>query len=144
MPGLAHHRIIFHAHTAARNELHERLRFAPPHSSLAVWEIVDGARIEGTAPPGAPVELDLLLETSSRARHRYHRVTESDDRGQYLFTVPYPTQDRFSPAIRVLGPYQITSGAIRKRLAISERAVASGGAVAGPSFGAPERPDESR
>jgi dolichyl-diphosphooligosaccharide--protein glycosyltransferase len=133
IPGLSHHRMLFYAHSARPGETH-RLRMAPPYTNLGVWEVVPGARIEGSARPGSSIELWLGMETSWQAADTYHRITVTDDRGRYHFVVPYSTDVRFSPDIRVAQAYQVSSPRGRGRIAVREADIRSGDVVVGPDL----------
>ena len=134
VPGLARHRLIFHADTLPA----DRPRHAPtvpaPFTSLGIWEVVPGAAIEGTAEPDTLVRLRLGLATSSGARHVYRRRTRANRQGHYRFVVPYPTGSAFSPDVRVEGPYRLESSGLRGRARVSEEDVLTGATIQGPDL----------
>ena len=134
VPGLTRHRLVFHAHTAPPNRGPLGVNVPRPHTSLGVWEIVPGAQIEGRAEPGAVVRLSLELATRSNASHVYRRRTVADDQGGYRFVVPYSTDVRFSPDVRVLRAYQLESPRSSEKLAVREEDVLSGVVIRGPDL----------
>jgi asparagine N-glycosylation enzyme membrane subunit Stt3 len=136
-PGLSRHRLIFHAHAAPPGKAKHRLRSPRPHPSLGVWEIVPGARIEGKGEPGAKIILSLDLETSSLGFHAYRLRSVVDERGEYHFVVPYPTDVEFSPDVLVAPHYVIKGSGTQRKLAVPEADVQSGGVVTGPEFRVP-------
>jgi dolichyl-diphosphooligosaccharide--protein glycosyltransferase len=134
VPGLSRHRLIFHAHSVRAGKGRRGLSPRRPAMSLGVWEVVPGAQIEGHAEPGAEIHLSLDLATSSTAYHVYRRETVADDRGVYRFIVPYPTDVRFSPDVRVARAYQLRSLSAEGELNIREEDVLAGGVIRGPDL----------
>ena len=134
LPGLSRHRMIFHTHTAPPEK---RLR-SPGElrrfESLGVWEIVPGAQIEGHAEPGAAIRLSLDLVTTSNARLVYRRRAVADERGRYIFVVPYPTDVRFSPDVLAADAYRIESSGSSKEFTVREKDVLSGAVLRGPKL----------
>ena len=137
VPGLQRHRLIFHAHSAPADQVGFNVHAPWPYSSLGVWEIVPGARIQGRADPGEVVRLNLSLETTSRATHRYRLRTVADPNGVYRFVVPYPTDHRFSSSVRVEGAYQIRSGERAASFLVREADISSAAEVSGPDLRRP-------
>ena len=134
VPGLAHHRLIYYAHTAPPSAQLSRLQQQRPYSSIGLWEIVPGARIEGRAEPNTVVRANLALETESGPRHVYRRETLSDVHGVYRLIVPYPTDVTYSSAIQTQGNYHFSTETGRGRLAVREADVKAGAAVQGPDL----------
>ena len=134
VPGLTRHRLVFHASSASPNSGPRRLSALRPFTSLGVWEIVAGARIEGHAEPGADISLRLNLVTRSNARHIYRRKTVADDQGDYRFVVPYSTDLRFSPDVRVPRAYQLESPRSSEKLGVREEDVLAGAVIRGPDL----------
>lgn len=138
VPALAHHRMVYHARSSPGEELYAEA----PGVSVAVYEHVEGARVEGRARPEARVEARLRMTTQGGRRHLprasrtfvYHARGRADASGRYRLTLPYSTDVPFSDVVRVLGRYEIESGDRRAELGVPEDAVRSGGRVAGPSL----------
>jgi len=97
-------------------------------SFCKVFELVPGAKIRGTAGPGAEVELSLYLATNRDRHLTYRDRAVADARGLFEFTVPYATGG--SPgAVRALGPYEVVAPGGRTTVAVSEDDVQGGRAL---------------
>lgn len=134
LPALSRHRLVFHAHTDRRSDRGGPLAAERPHYSLGVWELVEGARVDGTATPGVRVEATLELATNVGRRHVYRTSAVADAEGRYTLVLPYPTSDRFSPAVRAADHYLVSAGESTQRVSVSEEAVRQGLALTGPDF----------
>ena len=135
VPGLARHRLVFHAFDPTDPANRGRpLRMPRVGTAIGIWEIVPGAAIEGRAEPGERVHLALGLETGAGVEHVYRRQTRADERGRYRLVVPYPTDVSFSSAVRVRGRYRLSAGRRLARVVVGERAIRRGGRIAGPDF----------
>jgi dolichyl-diphosphooligosaccharide--protein glycosyltransferase len=134
VPGLARHRLIFYAHTAQPKVHQRRLQQQLPDSSIGLWEVVPGARVEGRAEPDTVVRVNLTLETNSGPSHNYRRETISDVYGIYRFIVPYPTDVTYSSAIRTEGIYRFSTETARGSLAVREADIMAGAGVKGPDL----------
>jgi len=138
VPALAHHRLVYHA----RSHPGATLRAPAPQRAVAVYERVRGARVVGRGAPDARIEARLRITTQAGPRylprasepHLYRTHTRADASGRYELTLPYPTDVPFSDAVRVVGAYELQSGARTARLVVSESAVRAGASVAGPSL----------
>jgi dolichyl-diphosphooligosaccharide--protein glycosyltransferase len=130
IPGLARHRMLYY--TQAPTPRPPRGGAGQGTTSLGIWEVVRGARIEGRTGPGARVRLSLPLVTSSGLQTTYQRTTVADARGRYAFVVPYPTDVRFSPDVDTTGGYWLQGPGGRARLAVPEEAIRTGAAVRAP------------
>lgn len=136
IPALVHHRLVFHARSAPGRP-HD---VAMPELAIAVFERVAGARVEGRATPGSLVEVRLRLATQGGIRHVYRAedlfvyraVGRADAGGRYALTLPYPTSNEFSDAVRVVGRYRLSSGGEIAFLGVSESEVREGRTVSGP------------
>lgn len=131
--GLSRHRLIHLTQWAPRG-LPQQRPGKPGVAALGIWEIVSGAQIVGRADPGARVDLRLHLEMKSNARHVYRRMTLADERGEYRFVVPYPTDLPYSPAVRVIAAYRLRRGETVARVPVREEDVRSGAVVRGPDL----------
>ena len=127
---LVHHRLLFHTSSSARKSLVTPMR----EPAVSVWEIVRGARVEGTAPPGARVVATLALTTAEGRRHPYRNATQAGDDGHWRLTLPYPTDRSFSPAVRAGSHYRLEAGPREARLEVPEAAVRAGARVRGPDL----------
>lgn len=56
-----------------------------------VYEIVEGARISGSAPPGSRVDLSAQIETPRRT-FVYSDSVQADSTGRFTFLAPYSTE----------------------------------------------------
>jgi len=138
VPALARHRLVYHARSGPGSAL----RAAPPDMSVAVFEIVPGARVEGTAAPGSIVEARLRITTRvgrhilPRAREPliYLARTRADAQGRYALTLPYATDAPFSDSVRVAPSYLLRSRERSEPLVVSETDVRAGTALEGPSL----------
>lgn len=78
--------------------------------TVKVFEIVPGAVLEGTADPGATVEITLELRAAAAKEVvRYHRAAAADETGHYLLTVAYPTDVTSDTDVVAASPYFIMS-----------------------------------
>ncbi len=128
---LRHHRLVHYARSGAGQELPARL----PEAAVGVWERVAGARVEGSAAPGAAVEAVLPLEIGG-ARTRYRQTARADARGRYTLVLPYATEAA-APGrggVRVGRAYVLRAASGRARLVVPEAAVQEGRALEGPTL----------
>ncbi len=72
----------------ASKEQPPRLAFGLP--SLWVYERVPGARLVGTAPPGARVLASLEFREQGRP-HQWRAFTDAGDDGRFELVIPFPT-----------------------------------------------------
>jgi hypothetical protein len=134
-----------HARTGLRRHrlVYESAPVSPQPGAPArfrVFERVAGARIEGSAPPGARVEASLELR--SRSGGRVHRAwTLADAAGRWRLTVPYST-DGGPGAVRSERHYELRCGGASHALRVPEQAVLLGATLAGPDCGAGPEPSE--
>ena len=105
-----------------------------------VFEVVPGAKVVGTAAPGAAVILALKLRPTHGEPVVWRQDTRADARGDYLFWVPYGT-DRSPPgaAVTVEGQYVLlVGGAAVGRVDVPDAAVQRADPVLlGRRWGAP-------
>lgn len=87
------------------------VRGARTHAAVKVFEVVPGARLVGTAPPGAWVTATLPLVVESSGRRWEHAVTTAASAGgAFELVVPYPTdREPGRSAVRPSGPYRLTA-----------------------------------
>ncbi|MEM7409356.1 MAG: STT3 domain-containing protein [Myxococcota bacterium] len=122
VPALSRHRLIYES--------------AGSDGPLRVFERVAGARVEGSATPGAGVIADLALRTGEGG-FGFRTSTRADARGRYRLVVPYPTVD-WGAAATPEGAYRLYSEGEYFSLDVSEAAVVQGQRVDGPDFAPPE------
>ena len=78
-------------------------------SYCKIFERVAGATIEGSAAPGASVELSVDIQTNVGRQFQYRDSTLADAKGFFSLKVPYAS-GRQAGGLRV-GTYTITPGA---------------------------------
>jgi len=111
--------------------------------SVKIFEQVAGARLTGTAPPGASVEARLELVARESGEHlSYRRPATVDVTGHFEVVVPYPTEpDAPFTDVLATAPYDVIvnepgalAGHSVGRIAVSTDAVENGTSVsmAGP------------
>jgi len=96
---------------------------------VKVFEYVKGARISGTASPGAVVKAGLNV-TFGDGERTYYASTVAGADGSFSFTVPYPTSAT-AGTTSTAQAYVLTSGASSVEVRVPASAVDSGAAVAG-------------
>ncbi len=122
LPPLQRHRLIMETSLAR-----------PPFPHVMIYEIVAGARIEGSAAPGEVVQLRLPIRSNMRAApFSYRTRSVADDDGRYRFAVPYPTGA--AAPIRTGARYLLRCGGESAAVVVSEASVADGATIAGPTF----------
>jgi len=127
---LAHHRLVFHTSTSE----HAALVTPRREPTVAVWEIVAGARVEGTAPAGMQVTATLALSTHEGRSHAWRASTRSGDDGRWRLVVPYATDAAPSSAVRTGASYRVRAGPRGAALAVPESAVRAGARIEGPAL----------
>ena len=114
-PASAHFRLLFDS-----AEQRER----PQGGPLArVFEVVQGALIEGTAPPGAEVEVALALSDRGRTL-RYLRRGRADASGAFAIRVAYPSEA--GGAVATDGTYRVRWPGGGGQVEVGEAAVEAG------------------
>jgi asparagine N-glycosylation enzyme membrane subunit Stt3 len=123
---LAHHRLIYE--TPALDGTRGEAR-----SYYKLYELVIGARVEGSAPPGTRVEARLRLSAEPKGELLFLAVAEAGASGRYALTVPYPNEP-FSEGMRSADSYTLVSALGETSFRVSEAAVRGGEVVEGPSL----------
>jgi len=119
-PGLSRFRLLLES--VARTQL-----LGTQVATFKAFELVEGARLVGQAPPGEEVSLRLALVTNTGRELTYQRSTRADSSGAWELVVPYATD---APgACHALGPYRIRIGAQVVHLGVAEQAVRTGARV---------------
>lgn len=126
-PGLTRHRLLWESPLGLGGR-------AAPQSELRIFELVRGAVVEGTAPPGAHVLASLRYESNRGRLGVYQNATEADPAGRYRLRVPYGTHGS-PPGVATDRAYVLRAEGQVEQLAVSEESVREGFVVAGPSFG---------
>jgi hypothetical protein len=134
LPALSRHRLVFHAHTDRAGHRGGPLAAQAPHASLGVWERVEGARVQGSAPPNARVTATLDLSTPTGRRHRYRAGTRATAEGRYSLILPYPNERFFGTAVRAADHYLIETDGASAPVFVTEEAVVGGRTVEGPAL----------
>jgi len=110
--------------------------------SVKIFEQVAGARLTGTASPGATVEARLeLVSRDGGVRSTYRRSTTADVTGRFELVVPYPTEpDAAFTDVVAAAPYELTvsgggeaSPRSLGRVTVSSDAVETGATVSVPA-----------
>jgi dolichyl-diphosphooligosaccharide--protein glycosyltransferase len=91
---------------------------------VGVYEIVPGAHVQGTAPAGEAIRLELLLRLPEQAPIFYVATARADASGRYAVHLPYPSD----------AGYVVRMGSERRVLRVDEADVREGRTLAGPSF----------
>jgi hypothetical protein len=120
LPALSRHRLVF----AADDSDLAREPGRPPWT-VAVYEVVQGARVVGRAPGASRVSVELSLPLGSGPPLRYRAVAAVGATGEYEMRLPYPSE----------AGYVVQSGSRTEILTLSEADVREGRTVRGPSFG---------
>jgi dolichyl-diphosphooligosaccharide--protein glycosyltransferase len=95
-----------------------------------LFEIVEGAQLEVTAPPGTAVEASVAIATPLGRRFEYRAEAQAGADGVARLRLPYATET--SAPARPIGPWQVRAGHARFEVPVSERAVREGAVVAVP------------
>jgi asparagine N-glycosylation enzyme membrane subunit Stt3 len=78
---------------------------AQPTSEYKAFEVVEGAKLIGQAPPGEKVFLRLTIETNLGRTFLYERETAADPSGRFSLLVPYETSG--VGLVHSVGPYRL-------------------------------------
>jgi asparagine N-glycosylation enzyme membrane subunit Stt3 len=124
VPALARHRLIYDARAAGGPQDGSR-------PSYKIFEIVQGARIVGLAPPRAEVRAELPMALGLRGRMLYSSTTRAGADGGYEIVVPY-ANDSADAEIRPARAYLLRSGVREVEVAVSDAAVRGGARVEAP------------
>jgi hypothetical protein len=119
LPALSRHRLVFVANDSD-------LAREPGRSpwTVAVYEVVRGARVVGRASAASRVRFELPLPLGSGPPLHYRASAAVAATGEYEIRLPYPTE----------AGYVVRSGLRRETLVLSEADVREGRTVSGPSF----------
>lgn len=132
--GLSHHRLIYETPPRQGPGVPPQLQGTVEYQ---VFEVVQGAVLEGRAGPGAVIQMKLDLVTGFGRTITHLLETRADDRGQYSFPVTHPTGVARG-AIRTGEHYELRSGVNLAQVTVDERAIRTGATVTVPAFfGAP-------
>jgi dolichyl-diphosphooligosaccharide--protein glycosyltransferase len=111
--------------------VHHRLRWETRTGyPLRIFEIVEGANVEGLAAPNTRVVARLVLRGKSTFGYQWATSAQSD--GRYSLRLPYATGER--GVIATGNQYSIASGGREASLAVPEEAVLTGRTLAGPDL----------
>lgn len=97
--------------------------------SLAIFERVPGAQIQGLAAPGAPVEIFARVRTSGGREFSYLDEVEAGPDGRFSVTVPYAEGPQRYSACGLAGPYELRSDGRTVPVRVSESDVLVGASV---------------
>jgi hypothetical protein len=106
-------------------------RAGEPPWGVAVYEVVPGAEVTGSAPPGAAVRFELPIALAGGASTRFRATTRAGDDGRYAIRLPQPSAS---------APYRVSAGGESASFPLAEADVREGRRVAGPSFGGQAMP----
>jgi dolichyl-diphosphooligosaccharide--protein glycosyltransferase len=127
---LERHRLIYES-----SHMGERWSGSKP-ASYKVYEFVGGARLVGSARPGARVRASVPLRTNRRRDILYSTSTLADARGRYVLRVPYANQG--GPPDVIVGPfYRLECEGDVKEAIVDERKVRRGGSIRAPRLCSP-------
>ena len=105
-------------------------RFAALAASILyvkVFEIVNGAKIKGKAPPDTMLALYLPIVSNQGREYTILKQTQSDAEGNYEFIVSISQDGPYG--VRPTDLYTITDGVSTWQAAVSEQDVLNGGEV---------------
>jgi asparagine N-glycosylation enzyme membrane subunit Stt3 len=114
---------------------HFRLIYSSSYSlqkpSYKIYEVVEGARLEGQTRPESSVRVTLPLETKTKkARKLVYQVTiQTDFRGFYKVQIPYSTDSHTSQIRPSAKVYDVFSAGESKVVPIMEDKVQKGAAI---------------
>jgi asparagine N-glycosylation enzyme membrane subunit Stt3 len=101
---------------------------------VAIYELVEGALVEGGAEPGQALSFELWLELEPARLQLHRREVRANVAGRYALRLPYPTDAAPSSLVRTKGPYRVGCGARLVELSLSDVDVRAGRRVRGPDF----------
>ena len=119
MPALARHRLVYLAGEAQRR--------------VALFEVVPGALVTGSAPAATAVSFALRLHNERGPSLWYRAQAQASASGRYELRLPYATETGAATSIHAAGRYRIRCGDHSSRLTVSEDDVTEGRELAGPS-----------
>jgi dolichyl-diphosphooligosaccharide--protein glycosyltransferase len=117
---LAHHRLLFAADDS------DLARGGEKPWTVALYEIVPGARVSGAAPAGQAVRFELSVALPDRSPIALRASARADARGRYQIRLPQPSEH---------DPYRVRAAGETASLTISESDVREGRDLPGPNFG---------
>jgi hypothetical protein len=109
-------------------------------AEVRVFELVQGALLQGRAVPMSDISASLELYAPSSQRRWYGTWrTRADAAGDYQLRLPYATAGGSAPAeaVRPEGPYWLDLGARKALLHVTEAEVLGGLKVVTPAVGVP-------
>lgn len=92
-----------------------------------VFELVKGAQISGSAPPGSQVSISAQIETPRRS-FIYSDSVQADDAGRFTFLVPYSTGVHKHSDIKA-SSYLLRSGTAQAVINVSNEQVLQGASI---------------
>jgi asparagine N-glycosylation enzyme membrane subunit Stt3 len=125
-PGLEHHRLLYESPLDERQARIGRSQFR-------IFERVEGARLMGSARPGASVQVRLGYRSNRGRPGRFESATTADADGRYEIRLPYATRGA-PPGVATDPAYQVASDGHTLPVPVREQDVQSGATVTGPSF----------
>ena len=101
-----------------------------------LFEIVPGAVIELSAPPGTRVAAEAQIQVRDGRRFNYRTVGHADEAGRARLRVAYPTRSEDGGPLvsgaEAVGAYRIRAGQLQlPRIRVSENAVREGRVLQG-------------
>ncbi|ADI74124.1 Oligosaccharyl transferase STT3 subunit [Methanohalobium evestigatum Z-7303] len=98
---------------------------------VKIFEYVEGAKVQGTAPEDTKVTISVPIRTSQGRTFEYSQTTTSD--GTYSFTVPYSTEGPIQGETQFdtmpTEPYTISYNNVTEQVSVTERDVLDGNTV---------------
>jgi dolichyl-phosphooligosaccharide-protein glycotransferase len=123
---LEHHRLVFESDAL---DWHDE--DAP--ATYKVYEVVEGAQVEGRAPPGARIDVELALRSNRRRAFRWESDARSDAQGRYRLRLPYANYGS-PPATHVGRYYVLRCRGEEAYVTVLEPQVEKGSVVHGPDL----------
>ncbi len=124
VPALERHRLVYEARPKP---------WAPEQPFFKLYEFVRGAELEGRAPPGAEVSVELALATAGGREFAWGSRTRAGTDGVYRLRVPYATREA-NGRVRSRGGYGVFASGAERTVDVGEEDVREGRRIAAPDF----------
>jgi hypothetical protein len=98
-----------------------------------LFEIVEGAKLVGHAPPGTVVRVELGIKPRKGGRFTYSDRVVANQAGEYTIRLPY-SNEPFSSDVQSRDHYTLRVGKESVEVVVSESAVLEGSQIEAPAF----------
>ena len=120
---LSHFRLIYESEFTSKDHLLETKT-----SFHKLFEVVEGAHVEGLALPGSAITLNVTVKTNLERTFPYVQRCMADQEGRFAAILPYATEAEF-PASRTSGPWRLSSSQKTMEIHLSEEDIRTGKVV---------------